>query len=477
MSAPEDRVAQALREIVEFGAADPWEFSPADARREARRRPVTVIAAHLGATSHAGRPRQPGVWPHRVMVVAVAAVILAVFFVPLPHISLFRRFITSSNSSIATTGPGNTPIGKQLTELKGSDTVPGDGFGVPVAISGTIAIVGASQHAKQGRAYVFTERKGLWQQTDELEASDTVRGAYFGDAVAISGRNAVVGAPGAAKQAGRAYVFTETDGTWKQTAELKGSDTTGQGCNYDLCPGGSFFGTSVAISGAIAVVGASNQAGEAGRAYVFTETKGTWKQTAELHGSTAHVGAQFGTSVAISDETILVGANGDPTGGGRAYVFAETPEGWTQVAVLKGSDTGMNDYFGSAVTISGTTAIVGAYAHGEGRAYVFTSTNGAWKQAAELGTDSAVNGYLFGDSVAIAGATAVIGANGDAEGAGRAFVFAQGEHGWAQIAELAGSDTASRDSFGSSVAISGAIAIVGAPSHARGAGTAYLFKA
>jgi hypothetical protein len=105
MSAPEDRVAQALREIAEFGAAEAWEFSPADARREARRRPVAVFAAHLGATSNASRARQPGVWSHRVMVVAVAAVILAVFFVPLPHVSLFRRLVTPAKPSTSTSVP------------------------------------------------------------------------------------------------------------------------------------------------------------------------------------------------------------------------------------------------------------------------------------------------------------------------------------------------------------------------------------
>jgi hypothetical protein len=297
-------------------------------------------------------------------------------------------------------------IGRQLAELRGSDTAADDGLGSPVTISGATAIVGAWRHAKHGSAYVFTEANGVWKQTAELNALHTAAGEGFGSSAAISGSTAIIGASGYGNDGGRAYVFTEIEGTWKQVAELKGSDTyDGIPCTGDLCSGGSFFGTSVAIWGGTAIVGATEQAKEAGRAYVFTDTRGSWRQTAELMGSTAHLGAQFGTSVAISGTTAVIGADGDPTGGGRAYVFNETNGGWTQVAVLKGADTAMNDYFGSAVALSGTTIIVGAYGHADlaGRAYVFAKIKGVWKQVAELGTDTAVYGGLFGDSVAIGG--------------------------------------------------------------------------
>ena len=134
MSAPEDRVTQALREIVEFGAAEPWELSPADARREARRRPVAVIAAHLGATTNPSRGRQPGAWSHRVMVIAVAALILAVFFVPLPHLSLFDRL---SHGRIAS--PTSVPSTIPPSTIAPSTTV--SSTTQPRTASGKIAVV------------------------------------------------------------------------------------------------------------------------------------------------------------------------------------------------------------------------------------------------------------------------------------------------------------------------------------------------
>ena len=126
-------------------------------------------------------------------------------------------------------------------ELQGSDTVAGDTLGNSVAISGSTVIVGAYDHAKSaGRAYVFATTGSGWKQMAELQGPDTVAGDQFGSSVSVSGTTAVVGAGGHADHAGRAYVFAKTPSGWKQTAELKGSDTVA----------GDYFGWSVAISGA-----------------------------------------------------------------------------------------------------------------------------------------------------------------------------------------------------------------------------------
>jgi hypothetical protein len=116
-------------------------------------------------------------------------------------------FLTSSTSAVAASPRAAPAIGTQLAELEGSDTVVGDWFGSSVAISGTTAVVGAVYHAKiAGRAYVFTRTGAGWKQVAELEGSDTVAGDGFGGPVAMSGTTAVVGAPDP-KGAGRAYVF------------------------------------------------------------------------------------------------------------------------------------------------------------------------------------------------------------------------------------------------------------------------------
>ncbi len=360
-------------------------------------------------------------------------------------------------------------VGKQVAELRGSGTVAGDNFGYAAAISGTAAVVGAYGHGNfAGRAYVFTKTSRGWKQTAELKGSDTVAGDDFGTAVAISGATAVVGANGSHGRAGRAYVFTKTSRGWKQTAELKGSDTVA----------GDEFGTAVAVSGATAVVGAWIHAKSAGRAYVFTKTAAGWKQAAELKVAHAAADDEFGASVAVSGSSVVVGAPGPAKGGSSAYLFSKTRTGWKQVTRLTGSDTAMSDAFGYSVTISGSIAVVGAYHHASvsGRAYVFTRTKAGWKQAAELRSSDATAGDMFGYRVAVSGTTAVVGALNHASFAGRAYLFTKTAAGWKQAAELKGSDTAAGDEFGSAVAISGATAVVGAPGHAN-AGRTYVFQA
>jgi hypothetical protein len=357
-----------------------------------------------------------------------------------------------------------------MAELEGSDTVVGDGIGSSVAISGTTAIVGAYDHAKDaGRAYVFSKTGSGWHQVAELQGADTVAGDEFGSSVAISGMTAVVGAGDHADHAGSAYVFTKTPGGWKQAAELQGSDTIA----------GDYFGWSVAISGTTAVVGAYGHAHSAGRAYVFTKTPGGWKQDAELQGDDSLAGDQFGSSVAISGTTAVVGATNRAAASGRAYMFTKTGSGWKQAAEVKGSDTVSGNHFGWSVAISGATAIVGAFlqANSAGRAYVFTGTSSGWKQDAELAGSDTVAGDGFGISVAMTGTAIIVGATGHAASAGRAYVFKGTPSGWKQAAELVGSDTAAGDEFGFSVGISGTTAVVGAPVHAGHAGRAYLLEA
>ena len=372
--------------------------------------------------------------------------------------------LASIASAVAASPRSTPPIGRPLAKLAGSDTVIDDEFGNSVSISGTTAVVGAPAHANfAGRAYVFTETATGWKQTAELKSSDTVRGDNFGTSVAISGTRIVVGAYRQALTVGAAYVFTKTGAGWKQVAELKGSDIAND-----------FFGVSAAISGTTALVGAYANADGDGAEYVFTKTATSWKK-AELQGSDTVGGSTFGGSAAISGTTAIVGAP-NYNNVGAAYVFSKTGAGWMRAAEVKSSDLAGYDSFGGSVAISGATAIVGAPGHAlnAGRAYVFTETGAGWKQTAELNASDAGGGDDFGNSVAISGTTAVLGASGYFDTAGRVYVFTKTATGWKQSAELKGFDTVGNDAFGGAVAISGATAIVGAPGHAH-AGAAYVF--
>jgi hypothetical protein len=260
-----------------------------------------------------------------------------------------------------------TAVGWQQTaELKGSDaTSPSDAFGGAVAASGsTIAVGDWSRAAKAGRVYVFEKTVAGWQQSAELKGSDTVAGDQFGIGVGLSGDNVVAGAFEHDNGAGRAYVFTNTAGGWDQTAELVGSDTQ----SNDL------FGQSDAIAGTTIAIGAT-VASMSGRVYVFTKTAAGWQQTAELKGSDATPTYGFGWSVALSSGTVVVGDPRHASKAGTAWVFAHNAAGWYQAAELTGSDTAANDNFGTSVDVSGRTVVVGAPYHASkaGRSYVFAS--------------------------------------------------------------------------------------------------------
>jgi FG-GAP repeat len=251
----------------------------------------------------------------------------------------------------------------ESAELEGPGTLAGDGFGDSVAVSGSTVVVGAPSHAsKAGAAYVFRNSAKGWQAT-ELKGSDTGAKDDFGDSVAVSGSTIVVGAFGHASEAGRAYVFTKTPTGWHQAAELSGSGTVA----------GDGFGVSVAVAGRIIAVGAGLAASAAGRVYLFTKKATGWHQSAQLHDSDTLDKDDFGDSVAVSGHTVVVGTFARASSAGRAYLFTSTPTGWHQTAELAGSSTVSGNEFGYSVAISGSTVVVGAEGQesGAGRAYVF----------------------------------------------------------------------------------------------------------
>ncbi len=371
-----------------------------------------------------------------------------------------------------------TPSGTtwtQSAELAPAGTEGGDFFGNrSVSISGTTIVVGAPDHGAVGNAFVFTNSGGSWSQVADLANSDGTTGDATGSSVAISSVATIAGAPGHVG-IGRVYLFP-TPPPWHPIIGIEAPDTAV----------GSDFGASLGVTGTTVIVGAPGNSG-AGSAYVFPETidapytqaavrapsnNYVYERPAELEGSDTSTGDAFGASVAIAGTIAVVGAPGHG-GTGSAYVFSETGNTWSQVAELEGSDTATGDDFGAAVSISGTNVVVGAPRHGgTGSAYVFTASSGSWIQGAELDGSDTSTGDDFGTSVAISGLTAVVGAPGHA-GTGGAYVF-DGTSGWTQTAELNGADSAAGDDFGAAVGVAGAIAVVGSPEHG-GIGSAYVF--
>ncbi|GMV84090.1 MAG: hypothetical protein AMXMBFR7_52740 [Planctomycetota bacterium] len=188
-----------------------------------------------------------------------------------------------------------------------------------------------------------------------------------------------------------------------------------------------WFGWSVALSGDTALMGAPHDddgVGDSGSAYIFVRNAGVWSQQAKLTASDAAASDLFGHSVSVSGDTALIGAYKDDDGGtdsGSAYVFVRNAGAWSQQAKLTAWDPAADDRFGWSVALCEDTALVGAYLDDDGgsasgAAYVFVHSAGAWSQQAKLTAMDAAPSDNFGWSVAITGDTALVGAYLDDDG-------------------------------------------------------------
>jgi hypothetical protein len=432
--------------------------------------------------------------------------------------------------------------------LKANDASSFIRFGASVAISDDTLVVGApwaADHA--GAVYVFINDGGSWRQQAYLVASNA-EGSYsplympsfirpngdsFGSSVAISGNTIVVGAPyedssanggeddNSATYAGAAYVFTRSDGIWSQQAYLKASNAEGTNANDE---DGDRFGSSVAVSGDTLIIGApledsaslsedNNSALNAGAVYVFTRSGETWGQQAylkanpldddaeNLHVISSNIGDRFGSSVALSGDTLIVGApdeNSSVIGAetdrseprsGAVYVFTRSDNLWTRQAFLKASNSDSQDKFGTYVAISGDTLAVGAPGEASsaqgtesdntnyhaGAVYIFTQNEAQWNQQARLKASNANMFDTFGSSLAITGDTLVVGAPNEgsaansgeaddsADEAGAAYLFTRSDGIWSQQTFLKASNAESEDHFGNAVALSDQTLVVTAP--------------
>ncbi len=314
--------------------------------------------------------------------------------------------------------------GQQRAKLLPSDGAPNDQFGWSVGLSGATAIVGANQDddngSQSGSAYLFDAVTGL--QIIKLLASDGAADDYFGWSVGIDGDTAIAGAyrdDDNGFESGSAYLFDATTG--QQTFKLLANDGAAD----------DFFGGAVAVGGTTAIVGASHDDDDgpnSGSAYLFDTATG--QQFAKLTASDGQAFDLFGSSVAICGTTAVVGAWGDGDNGsasGSAYVF-DTTTG-QQIAKLTASDGASSDTFGRDVAVCGATAIVGARADDDngidsGSAYLYDTATG--QQVAKLIASDGQMQDRFGGAVGIAGGTAVVGAQGDDDNgsfSGAAYVF------------------------------------------------------
>jgi hypothetical protein len=385
----------------------------------------------------------------------------------------------------------------QQAYIKASNSESDDNFGWSVDISGDTLVVGApaedsaaagvngdqSNNAAPyaGAAYVFVREGNTWRQQAYLKASNTDNPDRFGTSVAIHGDTIVVGAPqeasnaqgidgnqidNSSRNAGAVYVFKRAGESWTQQAYIKASNTDSADFGY----ASDDFGHSVDIHEDTIAVGAHGEdsastgingdqedesAQSAGAVYVFVRHAGQWRQQAYIKASNTDTSDQFGKSVSIHEDQLVVGAEGEKGSGegvnadqtdnsyshaGAAYVFIRSGEIWTQDAYLKASNPGNWDYFGASISTYGSAVVVGAWSEDSnatgidgnqdddqdeksffdaGAAYLFRKSGNDWHQDAYIKASNTGWNDLFGQSVAIYGNTLAVGAqleHSDADG-------------------------------------------------------------
>ncbi len=330
----------------------------------------------------------------------------------------------------------------QVKKLTASDGAALDYFGNFVALSGDTALVGAYGDDDGGAAYIFGRDEGgadNWGEVKKLIASDSASGDSFGNSVALNGDTALVGAylvDDNGASSGSAYIFERDQGgasNWGEVKKLISSDNAA----------GDNFGKSVALSGDTALVGATfddDNGGDSGSAYLFERDQGgadNWGEAKKLTASDGGDDDNFGNSAALNGDTVLVGAYYDDDDGsdsGSAYLFERDQGGagnWGQVKKLTASDGAASDNFSFAVALSGDTILVGApYKNSSiGATYIFERNQGGagnWGEAAKVTASDGAASDRFGGSVSINGDTALMGAWTDDDNgvdSGSAYVF------------------------------------------------------
>ena len=373
----------------------------------------------------------------------------------------------------------------QEARLTASDPGVFESFGFSVAVWGETALIGAEWDreiaTEAGAVYVFRPEGTSWVEMQKLLASDGAALNHFGHAVALDGDVALIGAGGHQHDdgsgTGSAYVFRHNGSSWVQDQELIASDGAWQ----------DGFGTSVSISGDVAVIGAlldDDNGGNSGSAYVFRydPKTDTWIEEQKLLASDGAAGSFFGAAVGIDADTVVIGANG-PTAG-SAYVFRFDPDRsrWIEEQKLIPLD-GPGHEFGVAVSVSGDAILIGARLDGSGSAYVFRFDPGAppgsqWVQEQKLVASDPTGADQFGRAVAIDGDTAVIGAwVSDAGGpsSGAAYVFRFDGSTWFEQQQLLPEPNPWTNFFGYSVAIDNETVVIGAHGEDQQRGAAYVF--
>ena len=348
-----------------------------------------------------------------------------------------------------------------------------------------------------GAVFIFVKSGNNWTQQAKLTASDGASNDEFGFVSDIYEDTIVVSASRQSSYTGSAYIFVRNGSNWSDATETV-KITASDGVEYDYFGGGW---CSAAIYGDTVVVGAykhhSNSISDAGAAYIFTKSGGVWpsNETQKLIASDAAANDYFGHSVAIYEDTIVVGAYFDESSNaGSAYIFKKTGNTWSEIQILRASDAATSDKLGQVVAIYKDTIVLGSQyndhsGYNAGAVYIYEKSGGEWSQfeTQKITASDAAASDFFGMSISIHKDIIVVGApynDDDGDGSGSAYIFVKSGGVWPsnETQKIRAYDAAGGDYYGyiMGVSVYNNIIIVGSPRDdpsQTNAGSAYIYEA
>lgn len=386
----------------------------------------------------------------------------------------FPRPLRLLVSSLALASPALAQC--EEARLTASDADILDYFGYVVAISGDVAAVTADKDddggLDAGAVYVFERSGTAWTEVQKLVPNDIGDYDRFGAALAVdNGRIAVgaIGADGFVPGTGAVYIFERVASVWTQTTKIA----------HMFSLEGDEFGSAVSLDDNMLLVGAPTHdylgSVNTGRAYLYRNLVGTWTQVDVLISSDAQENDNFGGAVAIDGSRLVVAArhhNGLATNTGAGYVFEDGAQGWTEVARLEAPDAEASDDYGRSIDLAADRVVVGAtwdddLGISSGSAYIFVRESTGWVFEEKLLAPDGAAEQRFGDAVSFnsdAGRL-LVGAYWDDDGgnnAGAAYVFSRAGTSWSLHQKIVVSDAEAMDRLGDSVCLDGDRAFLGA---------------
>jgi len=357
--------------------------------------------------------------------------------------------------------------------------VTADEFGHAVALAGDEAFVAARADGtgatRPGWVRTWIAGSALWSPFARLEATDGAATQRFGESLAVSGAYAVAGTPrddDFGTISGSAYIFIRGATGWSQQVKLHATTPAA----FDE------FGIAVAIAGDYAIVGARSDddgGSQSGSAFIYRRNVAAWPLQKKIIANDDATKDLFGSAVAIDGTYALVGAPGDDTNTGSAYVFLRSGTNWTQQAKLIAGDRTGGDVFGTSVAIFGEYAAIGAPGDdgGRGAVYLYKRTGTAWAQVARILATGGAAGDKFGSALAMTDVQVLAGAPGYNGERGAAYLLERSGTSWIELARYVAAGAITGQRLGASVAFDGASVLAGMPGHGGGAGAALLFQA